>query len=157
MTSAKLSVASTHIRCIRSFSASSRSVWIQPQSRLCDHPVSLSRKGRNVFVIRTISRRLRRCRRAAATIPGTAAILSRKRIRYEQSVRIEQGGVYEKAITYLQPLRLVHQVPITAKVIQRQLLGIGWKRLVLVTRSYVEAPSDGEVMSYSDAVHTQSY
>lgn len=52
----------TYIKCIRSFSASSSSVWIHPASRF-------------------MSRRLRKCRRVAATIPGTPAMDSKKRIR----------------------------------------------------------------------------
>ena len=69
------------IKCIRSFSASSNRVWIQPESRF-------------------IKRRERRCLRVAATMPGTAAVVSRKMILW--STRYSQRDV----LHMLGPLQL---------------------------------------------------
>ena len=88
-------------------------------------------------------RRLRRWRSAAATIPGTAAILSRKRMRYQWthiSVKLSswKGNASE---AHPKPLVLVHEITALAKLFQGHGSGIRWERLVLVAGGDIEAPS----------------
>lgn len=104
--------------------------------------VSATSKILEYLTALTISRRLCKWRKVAATIPGTPAILSRKRILCKDRrnvsqyfVRMRNGSAIE---TYAEPRLIIEDIPFRSQLLDRPTLPVGWKRLVLVARNQIE-------------------
>jgi hypothetical protein len=86
---------------------------------------------------RTISRRLVKCRSVAATIPGTPAILSKKRIRYDLILALVRSL---PTPTYIKPRAIIEKIAGLSKFLDSHFF-IGWDCNMLVARRKVKDAS----------------